>query len=114
MVVVLYFDTMEKQDQISEKLLDTSCLEKSRSRWDQISWFMVLFGFISILTAGLFFYLQRNHPLHYRTGGAEYTLNANKLGQYFLMFGIVLYFLGRIIRYYQRFQRRAESNRDTD
>ncbi len=64
---------------------------------DTLSWYMVVFGFVSLALAGLCLYLK---TIHYR----DFLLNGNLLGQYLMMLGVALYVGGRAIKYYKRFK----------
>ncbi len=69
---------------------------------ERLSRTLVIGGFVSILLAGLCFYLSRNHPLQYD----DFVIDANLLGKYLLMAGAMSYFLGRILFYRHRMGKR--------
>ncbi len=76
-------------------------LTPKRNWMDELAWYLMVMGFISILVAGLLFYLHPRHPLRYE----DFHINAKVLGGYFLMGGVSSYFLGRIFSYVRRMQR---------
>ena len=80
--------------------------EPKSKRWlDELSWYLLVMGFIAILTAGLCFFLYRNKPLTY----ADFSIDANTLGKCLLIAGLLSYVTGRVIHYIRRHQkRRAE------
>ena len=65
---------------------------------DLLSWYMVVFAFISIAIAGLCIYLR---TIHYR----DFSLNGVVMGNYFLLLGAALYIGGRAIKYAKRFKK---------
>ena len=72
-------------------------------RWlDELSWYLLVMGFIIILIAGLCFFLFRNKPLTY----ADFSLDANVLGKYLLMAGLFCYVSGRGIHYFRKLKKR--------
>ncbi len=76
-----------------------------RKTWvDELSWYLLIMGFISILLSGLCFFLYRNKPLTY----ADFSIDANTLGKYLLMIGLLAYVVGRGIHYTRRLQKRRE------
>jgi hypothetical protein len=72
---------------------------------DTLSWYMLVMGFIGILTGGLMFWLYRSGQLRYE----DYVLNGNVLGGYFLIAGISCYLVGRVLSHVQRLRRRRNS-----
>ena len=73
-----------------------------RKNWvDEVSWYLLIMGFISILLAGVCFFLYRNKPLTY----ADFSIDANTLGKYLLILGLLAYVVGRGIHYTRRFQK---------
>ncbi len=74
---------------------------QGKSKWAELSWYLVVFGFIAIAVAGLCIYLQR---IAYR----DFTMNSVLLGRYFLMAGITMYLAGRGIAYYQRLKKKKK------
>ena len=64
----------------------------------ELSWYLMVLGFVSILVAGLCFYLVR---IQYH----DFFINATALGRYLLFGGITAYAVGRGITYYRRFRK---------
>ncbi len=81
---------------------ETSDLVPRRTWMDEVSWYLMVMGFIGLLTAGLCFYFFHNRPLRY----ADFSLDANVLGKYLLITGMASYAAGRTVHYYRRFRRR--------
>ena len=76
-------------------------------RWaDDLSWYLLVLGFIAIVVAGLCFFLFRNHPLTY----ADFSIDANTLGKYLMILGLVSYIAGRAIYYSRKLKRRKEDS----
>lgn len=73
---------------------------KKKSKLDLLAWYLLVMGFISILAAGLFFYLHRVGKLRYE----DFTINGLALGQYFLFGGISSYLIGRSLSHYLRWK----------
>ncbi len=79
--------------------------QASPKNWaGELSWYLLILGFIAILLAALCFFLYRNRPLTYN----DFTINANVLGRYLLSFGVVCYVVGRTIQYVRRFKARRK------
>jgi prolipoprotein diacylglyceryltransferase len=79
--------------------------KRGSGRWlDELAWYLVVMGFIIILLAGLCFFLYRNHPLRYE----DYSIDANALGKYLLIAGLLSYVGGRVIYYTRKMKRRRE------
>src|SRR5688500_10453847 len=67
---------------------------------DTLSWYLLVVGFLAIVTAGLFLFLRE---IRYQ----DYVLNGTVLGRYFLIAGATSYFAGRIITYTRRIRKKA-------
>jgi hypothetical protein len=75
---------------------------RSAKKWvDELSWYLLVMGFITILLAGLCFFLFRNRPLTY----ADFSIDANALGKYLMIAGLLAYVAGRIIHYTRKFRK---------
>ena len=73
-----------------------------KKNWvDEVSWYLMVMGFIAILAAGLCFILFRHRPLRYE----DFSLDANVLGKYLLLAGLMSYAIGRILYYIRRYRR---------
>jgi hypothetical protein len=81
---------------------DYSSLNEEKTWVDTLAWYLLVMGFISILTGGLFFWLYRQGSLRH----AEYVLNGNALGSYLLIIGVASYMVGRGLSHYRRLRRR--------
>jgi len=73
---------------------------------DELSWYLLVLGFIAILVAGLCFFLFRNRPLTY----ADFSIDANTLGKYLMMFGLACYVVGRVLHYSRKLKRIKENS----
>ncbi len=77
-----------------------------RKTWqDTVAWYLLVMGFVCILTGGLFFWLYREGKLRYD----DFILNGNALGLYFLMVGVSAYVIGRVMSHWLRIKRRRAS-----
>jgi hypothetical protein len=81
---------------------DYSPLVAEKNWMDTLSWYLLVMGFLAILTGGLFFWLYRQGSLRH----ADYVLNGNALGRYFLIGGVASYMVGRGLSHYRRIRRR--------
>jgi hypothetical protein len=77
-----------------------------RKTWvDNLAWYLLVMGFIGILTGGLFFWLFRSGKLRYD----DFILNGNALGTYFLLAGVSCYLVGRFMTHWLRIRRRKKT-----
>ena len=75
---------------------------KRSGRWvDEIAWYLLVMGFIIILLSGLCFFLYKNKPLTYD----DFSIDANTLGKYLLIAGLLCYVSGRGIHYFRKFKK---------
>ena len=82
--------------------ISTQSLVTPKTKADLLAWYLLVMGFISILTGGLFFYLHQQGRLQYD----DFVINGNALGRYFLVGGILAYMTGRVLTHYLRLKRR--------
>ena len=86
----------------SEDNIDLEESGPAKNWLDTFSWYLLVMGFIAILVSGLCFFLFRNKPLTYD----DFSIDANTLGKYLLVFGLVLYVVGRSIHYTRKLRNR--------
>jgi hypothetical protein len=94
--------THEQPEGMPDPRHDYQDLTPQKNGVDTLAWYLLVMGFLGILTGGLFFWLYRQGSLRH----ADYVLNGNALGRYFLIAGITSYMLGRGLTHYRRLRRR--------
>lgn len=77
---------------------------EAKSFLDTVSWYLLVFGIMSIAAAALFLYLRE---IRYQ----DYVLNGVALGRYLLLAGAVSYVAGRALAYYRKFRKKQAGDR---